>query len=137
MCIFSSSQGSFLYEISISPADDSVYMTNSERHQVWRILGVDDVDSPVDNWEVVVGTGERCVPGDPANCGDGGPASAAKLSFPKGLAISVDKTMYISDGKNIRVIFQNGKIDTLIGTHSTHHNLKPIGCLSPYLVSEV
>lgn len=137
MGIFSSSQGSFLYEISISPADDSVYMTNSERHQVWRILSVDDVDSPMDNWEVVVGTGERCVPGDPANCGDGGPASAAKLSFPKGLAISVDKTMYISDGKNIRVVFQNGKIDTLIGTHSTHHNLKPIGCLSPYLVSEV
>ena len=112
-------------------------MTNSERHQVWRILRVEDVTSPTDNWEVMVGTGERCVPGDQGNCGDGGMANAAKLSFPKGLAISVDKTMYISDGKNIRVVFQNGKIDTLIGTHSTHHTLKPIGCISPYLVSEV
>ena len=112
-------------------------MTNSERHQVWRILKVDDVERPMENWEVMVGTGERCVPGDEDRCGDGGQASQAKLSFPKGLAISVDKTMYISDGKNIRVVFQNGKIDTLIGTHSTHHNLKPIGCLSPYLVSEV
>ena len=123
---------------------------------------MDEVERPMENWEVMVGTGERwvpkfflnvffltfvslyldffltrCVPGDEANCGDGGQASDAKLSFPKGLAISVDKTMYISDGKNIRVVFQNGKIDTLIGTHSTHHNLKPIGCLSPYLVSEV
>ena len=135
--IFSSSQGSFLYEISISPADDSVYMTNSERHQVWRILRVEDVKNPADNWEVMVGTGERCVPGEKGNCGDGGMALEAKLSFPKGLAISVDKTMYISDGKNIRVVYKSGKIDTLVGTHSTHHNLRPIGCTSPYLVSEV
>ena len=82
-------------------------MTNSERHQVWRILKVDDVERPMENWEVMVGTGERCVPGDEDRCGDGGQASQAKLSFPKGLAISVDKTMYISDGKNIRVVFQN------------------------------
>ena len=68
---FSSTQGSFLYDISISPADDSIYMTNSESHQVWRILKVEDVESPLNNWEVVAGTGERCVPGDLNNCGDG------------------------------------------------------------------
>ena len=39
----------------------------------------------------------RCVPG--AECGDGGPATAASLSFPKGLAVAVDRSIYISDGK--------------------------------------
>ena len=112
-------------------------MTNSESHQVWRILKVEDVESPLNNWEVVVGTGERCVPGDEDNCGDGGLATKAKLSFPKGLAISVDKTMYISDGKNIRVVYQNGRIATLIGSHFNHHILKPIGCNSTYLANEV
>ena len=65
------------------------------------------------NWEAVVGTGERCVPGD--LCGDGGPASKAKLNYPKGVAISIDKTMYISDGRNIRVVMPDGVIQTLIG----------------------
>ena len=32
-------------------------------------------------------------------CGDGGPAPAASLSFPKGLAVAVDRSIYISDGK--------------------------------------
>ena len=34
-----------------------------------------------------------------AECGDGGPATAASLSFPKGLAVAVDRSIYISDGK--------------------------------------
>jgi len=38
-------------------------MTNSERHQVWRILKLDNVEDPANNYEVVAGTGERCVPG--------------------------------------------------------------------------
>ena len=65
------------------------------------------------NWEAVVGTGERCVPGD--LCGDGSSALKAKLNYPKGLAISIDKTMYISDGRNIRVVMPDGVIQTLIG----------------------
>ena len=28
---------------------------------MWRILKVDEVDRPMENWEVMVGTGERCV----------------------------------------------------------------------------
>ena len=31
-------------------------------NQVWRILKVDDVERPMENWEVMVGTGERWVP---------------------------------------------------------------------------
>lgn len=32
----------------------------------------------------MIGTGERCLPGDADNCGDGGKASDARLSYPKG-----------------------------------------------------
>ena len=88
---------------------------------------------------MVAGTGERCVPGGPDNCGDGGPATAAKLAFPKGLAVSVDRRVYISDGKSVRMVDQTGQISTLIGGqahHTTGHTV-PVGCDSSYLVSRV
>ena len=31
--------------------------------QVWRILKLENVEEPANNYEVVAGTGERCVPG--------------------------------------------------------------------------
>ena len=37
------------------------------------------------NFVRVIGTGERCLPGDDDNCGDGGKAANARLSYPKGL----------------------------------------------------
>ena len=88
-----------------------------------------------DNYEVVAGTGARCVPGAQDLCGDGGPATAARLAFPKGLAVSVDRSVYISDGKSVRIVHQNGKISTLIGRHSPNKHLVPIGCDTSYLVS--
>ena len=36
------------------------------------------------NFVRVIGTGERCLPGDNDNCGDGGKAADARLSYPKG-----------------------------------------------------
>ena len=36
------------------------------------------------NFVRVIGTGERCLPGDADNCGDGGKAVDARLSYPKG-----------------------------------------------------
>ena len=102
--------------------------------QVWRLLKLEDVTSPADNYEVVAGTGERCVPGPHDDCGDGGPATQARLAFPKGLAVSVDRSVYISDGKSVRIVHQNGKISTLIGGHSPTKHLVPIGCDTTYLV---
>ena len=72
-----------------------------------------------------------------SRCGDGGPATEARLSFPKGLAVSVDKSVYISDGKSVRSVQQSGKIDTIIGGHAPGaRHLLPIGCDTSYLVSE-
>ena len=80
----------------------------------------------------VVNILKKCV----FRCGDGGPATQARLAFPKGLAVSVDRSVYISDGKSVRIVHQNGRIDTLIGAHLPNKHLIPIGCDTFYLVSQ-
>jgi hypothetical protein len=80
---FGAQQQSFLYSLAVSPADEGLYLTNSERYQVWRIPLLSGVERPAENYEVVAGTGEHCVPGLQDNCGDGGLAAQAKLIFPK------------------------------------------------------
>ena len=59
----------------------------------------------------------RCLPGDSDACGNGGRAVEARLDYPKGVAVAVDGTVFIADGRNIRVVTPQGKIDTLIGHH--------------------
>ena len=53
-----------------------------------------------------------------------------------GLAVSVDRSVYISDGKSVRSVSMSGKIDTIIGGHSPSRQLLPIGCDTSYLVSQ-
>ena len=85
-----------------------------------------------------MGNGERCIPGDDDVCGDGGPAEKARLSYPKGIAIAVDKTMYISDSRNVRVVSPDGKIDTLIGHHGPQNGPpRPLKCQSVFEARDV
>ena len=106
------------YDLEVSPADGMLYIAMAEKRQIWR---VEDVERPKDvakNWKVFAGNGQRCVLGDSDACGDGGPATDARLAYPKGLAVAVDNTVYVSDGRNIRVIMpSDGKIETLVGDH--------------------
>ena len=92
-------------------------MAHAERRQVLRVADPDAPDDPSDNVRAVAGDGRRCVPGGGGGdrCGDGGPAGRARLAYPKGLAIAADETMYIADGRNVRVVTPDGKIDTLVG----------------------
>jgi len=50
--------------------------------------------------------------------GDGGPATRAKLLFPRGIAFDSDGNLYIADSQNnrIRRVKQNGIIETFAGT---------------------
>jgi len=97
-----------------------LYLSHAKKHQVWKIETLDGekIKDPKNNWKPVVGTGERCLPGSGDDCGDGGPANEARLDYPKSVAISVDRTMYISDGRNLRVVTPEGRIDTLVGGRS-------------------
>lgn len=87
-------QVSYSYYLAVSPVDGSLYVSDCERKQILRVTTVSDEQllnpssmppgSLESNFEVVVGSGELCLPGDPAMCGDGGTALEARLVFPKG-----------------------------------------------------
>ena len=77
-------QVAYQYYLCVSPADGHLYISDPEKHQILRALSLDEVQDPDINIEPVVGSGERCIPGDEGHCGDEGPAIRAKLAHPKG-----------------------------------------------------
>lgn len=124
----STTQVAYQYYLTVSPADGHLYVSDPEKHQILRVLTLDPVQEPTINSEPVVGSGERCIPGDESQCGDEGPAIEARLAHPKGLAIAADKTMYIADGTNIRAVDPRGIIHTLVGHHGHHNHWTPTPC---------
>lgn len=50
------------------------------------------------------------------------------MAHPKGLAIAADRTMYIADGTNIRMVDPKGVIHTLIGHHGHKTRWRPLPC---------
>ncbi|XP_058985366.1 teneurin-a isoform X3 [Musca domestica] len=132
----SATQVSYQYYLAVSPADGHLYISDPERHQILRLLRLEKVKDPAINSEPVVGSGQRCIPGDEGNCGDGGPALQARLSHPKGLAIAADRTMYIADGTNIRAVDPKGIIHTLIGHHGHHNHWSPAPCTGTLMANQ-
>ncbi|XP_050530422.1 teneurin-a isoform X1 [Daktulosphaira vitifoliae] len=133
----SATQVSYQYYLYLSPTDGYLYVSDPERHQILRVTNTNSVADPTVNYEVYVGSGERCIPGDHNSCGDGGSAINAKLSNPKGIAISSDGTLYIADGTNIRVVNNQGIIKTLIGHHKHNNIWQPIPCKTSLPTSQV
>ncbi|XP_076303284.1 teneurin-a transmembrane protein isoform X10 [Lasioglossum baleicum] len=127
--ILSATQVAYQYYLCVSPADGHLYISDPEKHQILKALTLEVVQNPSINIEPVVGSGERCIPGDESHCGDEGPAIRAKLAHPKGIAIAADKTMYIADGRNIRAVDPKGIIHTLVGHHGHHNHWSPAPCV--------
>ncbi|CAB4063436.1 Teneurin-a [Lepeophtheirus salmonis] len=128
----------YIYDLKISPADNKLYMAHAESYQIFIIEDLTGNANPYNNSVVVAGTGKRCLPGDRDICGDGGNALKARFSYPKGLAVSVDKTIYISDGQNIRLISSEGEISTLIGHHRRREGPpNPLQCQNTYIASQI
>lgn len=119
---------SYRYHVAVSPLDGSVYVSDPEAHQVLRLENTEGVTDPLRNTVTVVGSGQRCLPGDRNQCGDGGMARHARLTYPKGLAISSSGEIYIADGTNIRVVSPAGDIHTLIGGHDHRSHWAPVPC---------
>lgn len=135
--VFSATRVSYRYHIALSPIDSTLYISDPESHQIIRVKDVEDSQTPEYNWEVVVGSGERCLPGDEAHCGDEGLARDAKLTYPKGVAISADNILFFADGTNIRKVDRDGIITTVIGNHQQKSHWKPIPCEGTLKVEEV
>ncbi|XP_046748396.1 teneurin-m isoform X1 [Diprion similis] len=128
---------SYRYHVALSPLDGVLYISDPESHQIIRVRDTNDYSDPEHNWETVVGSGERCLPGDEAHCGDGALARDAKLAYPKGVAVSADNVLYFADGTNIRMVDRDGIITTVIGNHMHKSHWKPIPCEGTLNVEEV
>lgn len=86
-------------------AAGNLYIADNRNHRVRRV-GRDGII------ETVAGTGEK------GFSGDGGPATAARLDGPDGLAIAPDGTMYIADRQSFRIrrVRPDGVIETIAGS---------------------
>ncbi|MGW7720401.1 NHL domain-containing protein [Streptomyces chartreusis] len=91
-----------VWDLTVAP-DGSVYFCDTANDRVRRI----DPDGIITT--VAGGGGFPAPPGE----GDGGPATAALLSQPVGIAISPDNTLYILSNRRIRKVDPDGIITTL------------------------
>lgn len=123
--------------MALSPLDGTLYISDPESHQIIRVKNPEDYSDPDHNWETIVGSGERCLPGDEAHCGDGALARDAKLAYPKGVAVSNDNILYFADGTNIRMVDRDGIVTTVIGNHMHKSHWKPIPCEGTLNIEEV
>ncbi len=123
--------------MALSPVDNILYLSDPEAHQIIRVRNMNDYSDPERNWEPIIGSGERCLPGDEYNCGDGGLAREAKLAYPKGVAVAADGTVYIADGTNIRVVDKDGLISTIVGNHQHRTHWNPMPCEGTLPLNEV
>lgn len=142
-------QVSYSYYLAVSPIDGTLYLSDNERKQILRIAAVSEeqilnpssppsVAGLENNFEVVVGSGEPCLPADPEMCGDGRPALEARLVFPKGVAVSSDRILYFADGTAIRYVDSAGIIRTLVGRPASPiFGLHPAPCNAAVRPSQV
>lgn len=81
---FHSNSPSHKYYLAADPVTNSLFLSDTNSRQIYRIRSLNGVRPLLDNAQVVAGTGEQCVPFDDARCGDGGKATEATLMSPRG-----------------------------------------------------
>jgi RHS repeat-associated protein len=102
-------------DVAVAP-DGSVYISDQGNFDAGteprvRRIGPDGIIT------TVAGTGERCSPffsGDP--CGDGGPATEAKLDNAGHIALGPDGSLYLTQANRIRRVSPEGIIETIAGS---------------------
>ena len=96
--------GLFVHDVAVA-ADGTRYISEPEAHRIRRV-GTDGILT------TFAGTGFI------GDSGDGGPATAARLSRPTGIALGPDGSLYIADSRNRRVrrVGIDGFIHTVAGT---------------------
>lgn len=90
--------------------DGAVYIADQANHRIRRI-SLDGIIT------TIAGNGQQCSPTtDP--CGDGGPATQARLRSPTGVDLGRDGSLYIADQADFRVrrVGPDGVITTVAGT---------------------
>uniref|UniRef100_A0A673MAX5 Teneurin-2 n=1 Tax=Sinocyclocheilus rhinocerous TaxID=307959 RepID=A0A673MAX5_9TELE len=131
-----SNSPSHRYYLAVDPVSGSLFLSDTNSRQIYRIRSLNGARPLLDNAQVVAGTGEQCVPFDEARCGDGGKAMEATLMSPRGVALDKNGLMYFVDATMIRKVDQNGIISTLIKTNDLTA-VRPLSCDSSMDVSQV
>ncbi|MBZ5606380.1 MAG: SMP-30/gluconolactonase/LRE family protein [Acidobacteriia bacterium] len=118
-------QPAILAEISVPTAlaagpDGSIYFADTGNNRIRRVdpAGIISTVAGTQNGKPL-STTSSVAPQDPCcYSGDGGPATAARLNGPNGIAVSADGTIYVMDAGNwvIRKIDTSGIITTIAGT---------------------
>lgn len=62
----------------------AVFLSDTNSRRVFKIKSTVVAKDLVKNSEVVAGTGDQCLPFDDTRCGDGGKATEATLTNPRG-----------------------------------------------------
>lgn len=77
----------YKYFMTVSPLDGKLYISDYLSKHIIRVETMAAVRELEENSEVIAGTGDQCFPGDEESCGDGGVATSAKLTYPKGTSL--------------------------------------------------
>ena len=86
MSLFSSHSPAHKYYLTTDPMSGAVFLSDTNSRRVFKIKSTTVVKDLVKNSEVVAGTGDQCLPFDDTRCGDGGKATEATLTNPRGKA---------------------------------------------------
>ncbi|KAK2891083.1 hypothetical protein Q8A67_013726 [Cirrhinus molitorella] len=124
------------YYLTTDPVTGRLYVSDTNSRRIYSPQALLASSEPQQNVEVVAGTGEHCLPFDEAHCGDGGPATEALLTGPKGIAVDKNGLIYFVDGTVIRRVDQNGIISTLLGSNDLA-SARPLSCDSVMDVHQV
>uniref|UniRef100_A0A8C2I3V0 Si:dkey-237h12.3 n=1 Tax=Cyprinus carpio TaxID=7962 RepID=A0A8C2I3V0_CYPCA len=124
------------YYLTTDPMTGRLYVSDTNSRRIYSpqvLLASSELQQ---NVEVVAGTGDHCLPFDETQCGDGGPATEALLTGPKGIAVDKNGLIYFVDGTVIRKVDQNGIISTLVGSNDLA-SARPLSCDSVMDVHQV
>jgi len=116
------------YFLAVNPQNGLLYISDPEAHRIIQVINSEDPRDIENNWQHLIGSGSRCLPGDEDRCGDGTLARYARLIYPKGIAVSAEGKIYFADGTTIRMVDQHGIISTLIQSHLQNNHWKPLPC---------
>ncbi|KAI2656908.1 Teneurin-3 [Labeo rohita] len=124
------------YYLTTDPVMGRLYVSDTNSRRIYSPQALLSSSEPQQNVEVVAGTGDHCLPFDEAHCGDGGPATEALLTGPKGIAVDKNGLIYFVDGTVIRKVDQNGIISTLLGSNDLA-SARPLSCDSVMDIHQV